>query len=46
MPAGPQARRPPPFGGLGVAIVTLFGDRGELDVKATAGLAARLAARR
>jgi 4-hydroxy-tetrahydrodipicolinate synthase len=50
MPAAPPGddrapdgtRRPPPFGGLGVALVTLFGERGELDVRATAALAARL----
>jgi 4-hydroxy-tetrahydrodipicolinate synthase len=31
-----------PFSGVGVALVTLFDDRGEVDAKATAGLAARL----
>jgi 4-hydroxy-tetrahydrodipicolinate synthase len=32
----------PPFTGVGVAIVTLFDDRGDLDAPATADLAARL----
>jgi len=30
------------FSGVGVALVTLFDDRGEVDAKATAGLAVRL----
>jgi 4-hydroxy-tetrahydrodipicolinate synthase len=33
---------PPLFTGVGVALVTLFDDRGDLDAAATAGLAARL----
>ena len=33
---------PPVFTGVGVALVTLFDDRGELDAPATAGLAAQL----
>jgi len=39
-PATPPAE--PPFRGVGVAIVTLFDDRGEVDAPATANLAAEL----
>lgn len=42
--AEPGAQPGPVFEGVGVALVTLFGDDGSLDVAATADLAARLVA--
>ncbi|MGH9136635.1 MAG: dihydrodipicolinate synthase family protein, partial [Acidimicrobiales bacterium] len=34
--------QPPPFTGVGVALVTLFDDDGHVDAPATADLAARI----
>ncbi|MFP5319954.1 MAG: dihydrodipicolinate synthase family protein [Acidimicrobiia bacterium] len=44
MAAGSGSAEGAPFTGVGVALVTLFDDRGDLDAPATADLAARLVA--
>jgi 4-hydroxy-tetrahydrodipicolinate synthase len=41
-PNAQEARVAAPFTGVGVALATIFDDRGEVDAKATAGLAASL----